>query len=225
MKTKSNHGAIKKMEYLLIAVNLFAIFGGFVKFYRDGWKNRYQIYLDFSKAIDKEKPNKLLVERLFFHMTKCHNVSYHEIYHLMKSSTPTKTISDFMRVRKNGTFFTIDKNGTAIYVEKYNTFKKRLSNGCKHFIVFLLFYSLVIITPIFASKGINEWLSENIVIDKYNQATNLTVVIILIITLTLGLVCIKIASSTLAIFNSNKFIVDFNINTSPILSKYRENYK
>ena len=200
-----------KMQYILAAIGLFfTVCIGIAKFNRDGWKNRYQTYLDFAVAFDKENPNKFLVEKLFSAITKCHNATFHEIYYLIKSSNPTKTTSNFCRIIKNGKIITISESGFAMYSDNCNSPKKRRLKIIRNIALFILIYGVAIVTPSFIGRISDQWILTNIDIEHYTLAATIVTIFITIIPLCLVLICMRLVSSILAILKSNRFIEKFN---------------
>ncbi|CQJ13607.1 hypothetical protein ACX1H4_10505 [Yersinia enterocolitica] len=201
-----------KMQYILAAIGLFfTVCIGIAKFNRDGWKNRYQTYLDFAVAFDKDKPNKFLVEQLFSSITKCRNAAYHEICYLMISSNPTQTTSDFCRIIKHGKIITISESGFAMYSDNCNSPKKRRLKIIRNIVMFIFVYGAAIVMPSFIGRIADQWVLTNIDIENYILATTIVTIFVIIISLFLVLFCMRLVISTLAILKSNRFIDKFNL--------------
>lgn len=209
----SNEAIMDKMQYILAAIGLFfTVCIGIAKFNRDGWKNRYQTYLDFAVAFDKDKPNKFLIEQLFSSITKCHNAAYHEIWYLMNSTNPTQTISNFSRIRKNGCFFSISENGFAMYSDEYDSPKKRHRRCIVNIVAFIFLYVFAIIAPVHTAKFVAEWISDKIPLAGHNVAIIMTAMFLVSFICFLLLACIRLISATIAILKSNEFMKEFNCN-------------
>ncbi|CRG52464.1 Uncharacterised protein [Yersinia wautersii] len=200
-----------KIEYLLAAIGLlFTIFMGIAKFNRDGRKDRDQTYINFSAAMDKDNPDKYLVEKLFPDITKCYNTTYHEIYYLMKSSNPTQTTSEFSLIRKNWKIFTITESGFAIYSDNYNSSKKRYLKSIINIILFILIYGLSIAAPVLIGTVAEKWILVNIPSENHSVIIMMAAFFIVLISVFLVWICMRLISYTSAIFKSNKFIEKFN---------------
>ncbi|CAI0934456.1 Uncharacterised protein [Serratia plymuthica] len=110
-------------------------------------KDKHQIDIALLEELRKKEPSRYLVERLFFYLYRCSNVSYDEIIILINHTEPREAIRRFAVSRRwSRVFRLVYVNGNIGY-ELCSGFDTRFKRGWKcalALVVFILMYSLVI---------------------------------------------------------------------------------
>jgi hypothetical protein len=103
------------------------------------WKDKYKLDIELIAEYEKKPCNKYLVERLFFWLTKCPNVTCDEIGYLLSSLHPSRSVTSYSQ---GGRFFKtchIISENSAIFSDGFKTNGER---WCKR-LTLLAFYILI----------------------------------------------------------------------------------
>lgn len=103
------------------------------------WKDKYKLDIDLIAEYEKENHNKYLVEKLFFWLTKCPNVTCNEIGYLLSSLHPSRSVASYSQ---GGRFFKtchIVSDNSAIFSDGFKTNRERWYKR----LTFLAFYIFI----------------------------------------------------------------------------------
>ncbi|CAI1683466.1 Uncharacterised protein [Serratia quinivorans] len=132
-------------------------------------KDKHQIDIALLEELRKKEPSRYLVERLFFYLYRCSNVSYDEIIILINHTEPREAIRRFSVSRRwSRVFRLIYVNGNIGY-ELYSGFDTRFKRGGKCVFALVMFFFMYLLAIYFGNKSfsilaqvINDFYKEDI---------------------------------------------------------------
>jgi hypothetical protein len=110
-------------------------------------KDKHQIDIVLLDELRKNEPSRYLVERFFFYLYRCANISYEEIIMLMNHKKPREAIQKFVASRRWSYVFRLtSENGTLGYelCSGFDTRRKRAEKCALSLLGFLVMYSFTI---------------------------------------------------------------------------------
>ncbi|CCV28379.1 TPA: hypothetical protein ACPZFU_003644 [Yersinia enterocolitica] len=174
------------------------------------WRDKYKLDIELIAEHEKKPCNKYLVEKLFFWLTKCPNVTLDEINALLNSKHPSRSVMSFESARRFLVTCHVINESLAIYADGYKSKKDR---GRKK-MMYTFLYIICCAVPVIAYTLISK---SPIVTSSNFSHSNLTLIKeigSIVISLLISLLFIAMAFRGLSISDSinrtEKFIEYFN---------------
>lgn len=105
------------MTWFSVAIAVAPQLISILLFMHNARKDQHQIAIELVKELRLKRPNKYLIERLFYELYRCSNVSFSEITILFKSPAPMKVIQAYTQTRRWLDVFEIKRVSGEVIIE------------------------------------------------------------------------------------------------------------
>lgn len=105
------------MTWFSVAIAVAPQLISILLFMHNARKDQHQIAIELVKELRLKRPNKYLIERLFYELYRCSNVSFSEITILFKSPAPMKVIQAYTKTRRWLDVFEIKRISGEVIIE------------------------------------------------------------------------------------------------------------
>lgn len=143
------------MTWFSVAIAVAPLLISILLFMHNARKDQHQIAIELVKELRLKRSNKYLIERLFYELYRCSNVSFSEINILFKSPAPMKVIQAYTQIRRWLDVFEIKRVSGEVIIEFRGCCKtryRRVTIGLLAFVCSLGFQGAAVVLSISTSK-------------------------------------------------------------------------